>query len=120
MARSRIALALGALALLAPVLGVSQPKARFPADQPVPLSARVALLEGRVHDLEQQVQGLSQGRLSARPDGSYQIDANGARVMIGADGTVTTSPSPATSPMACDPPYTVDKAGIRHPKPSCR
>ena len=57
MARSRIALALGALALLAPVLGVSQPKARFPADQPVPLSARVALLEGRVHDLEQQVQG---------------------------------------------------------------
>ncbi|MEZ4226179.1 MAG: hypothetical protein R3B13_34855 [Polyangiaceae bacterium] len=110
--------ALGALVAFSPLVGASEPAARFPAEQPAPLSARVALLEGRVYSLEQQVQSLARGQLQRRADGSYQFDANGARVVVGPSGTVTTSRSPQAK-ADCDPPYAIDARGIRSIKPEC-
>jgi hypothetical protein len=99
---------------------------KFPAQQPVPVAARVALLEQRMHGLEQRLKAFEKTAPKERSDGSYELTMNGARVLIQKDGSVTVSPkSTSAAPPraafddACDPPYTVDPNGIRVPKPDC-
>lgn len=98
----------------------------FPAKQPVPVAARVALLEQRMYGLEQKLKAFEKTAPKERSDGSYELTMNGARVLITKDGSVTVSPKSATAspPRAafddtCDPPYSVDANGIRVPKAEC-
>jgi hypothetical protein len=98
---------------------------RFPAEQPVALAARVALLEQRVHAIDARLKAFDKVALHAKPDGSYRLVANGASVVIARDGTVSIAPPPAPSKAAlpvedpCDPPFSVDASGRRSIKPEC-
>src|SRR5258706_12408363 len=85
--------------LLSPRRAESEPAPRFPVDQPVAVTARVALLEQRVHTLEQRLKAFEKLAVRAQPDGGYVLAANGARVQIGKDGavTVTSAPGPPGS-----------------------
>ncbi len=113
------------LVSLTPVVGASEPAARFPAAQPAPLAARVAMLEGRVHRLELRLRQLEKAAPGRRADGSYQFDANGARVVVSPQGAVTTTRTPPGASKArqprpdCDPPYKIDARGIRTIKVEC-
>lgn len=127
-----VALALGAVLLLsdgeassqtpAPVRPVTPPAVRFPAEQPVAVSARVARLEQKVHSLEQRLGVFERVGVTAQTDGSYVLTVNGARVEIARDGRVSVIPAaPPSRPIddPCDPPYTVDTKGKRSIKPEC-
>src|SRR5262245_26672061 len=101
---------------------------RFPVEQPVPLPARVALLEQRVHGMEQRLKAFEKLQVRAQPDGTYVLSANGARVQIARDGSVVVTPAPSAGTTArgalpaadpCDPPYEVGATGIRTIKPEC-
>ena len=90
----------------------------------MPLSARVAMLEGKVHDLERRLLQLEKAAPGRRADGSYQFDANGARVIVSPKGAVTTMRTPPDASKArprpdCDPPYKIDARGIRSIKVEC-
>ena len=124
--------ALGALVTGAAVLSAAsampQPDVRFPADQPAPLAARVALLEQRAHRMEQRLAAFERVKLKNRPDGAHELSINGASVTIERDGRVTVIPIPPAGgdpavtgrlPPDCEPPYDVDPTGVRIPKPSC-
>lgn len=93
---------------------------RFPVEQPVALAARVALLEQKLHALEQRSKALEKVAITRDAGGAYQLVANGARVRIAPDGTVSVDPPPPR-PVEdpCDPPFTVDLKGIRSIKPEC-
>jgi len=117
----RPALACGALALLSfSDVASSQPGApakpqppvvRFPVEQPVALSARVALLEQKVHALQKRLEALE---APASPpvdpcDPPYTVDPKGMRSI---------KPE-CLEVRPCDPPYTVDPKGVRIPKREC-
>ncbi|MFO0569712.1 MAG: hypothetical protein U0263_28945 [Polyangiaceae bacterium] len=99
------------------------PSVRFPAEQPVAISARVALLEQKVHAVEQRLKAFEKVGLSATTGGGYELTANGARVSISRDGTVsvTSAPPPPRTGVddPCDPPFSVDPKGFRSIKPEC-
>jgi hypothetical protein len=125
--RIRFSFAATLLVLFTPLLGASQ-AARFPAEQPVSLAGRVAMLEGRLYKMEKRLAAVEQGRITPRADGSFHFEGNGARVVVSPDGAVTTvrlpDPTPGAPPAAhrkpdCDPPYTVDRRGIRTIKAEC-
>src|SRR5262245_11188458 len=84
-----------AAVLLVPRRAESEPAPRFPVDQPVPVTARVALLEQRVHGLEQRLKAFEKLSVKAQADGGYVLVANGARVQIARDGSVTVTSAPA-------------------------
>jgi hypothetical protein len=125
------ALVLSGVVVLLSSRARSQPKAQFPPEQPVALSARVAALEQRAHRLEQRLAAFERVGMAAKNDGSYQLSVNGTSVTIEQDGRVTVSPkapSPGSPAIAgrlppaaaeCDPPYTIDATGARSPKPGC-
>ena len=114
--------------VLSAAAATPQPDVRFPADQPAPLGARVALLEQRAHRLEQRLAAFEQVKLKSRSDGARELSINGASVTIERDGRVTVVPAPPTGgepavtgrlPPDCEPPYDVDPSGVRIPKSSC-
>jgi len=88
------------------------PTLRFPAEQPVALSARVALLEQKVHALEQRLRAVESaaGAPAVDPcDPPYSVDPKGIR-----------SIKPECLRIGpCDPPYSIDRDGIRWPKKEC-
>jgi hypothetical protein len=103
----------------------SQPSVRFPAEQPVPVSARVALLEQRIHRLEQRLAAVERAAPAAAPvaaapvggaklppdcEPPYQIDAAGIKRFK--HECLSVAPD-------CDPPYMVDVSGIKRYKPEC-
>lgn len=82
------------------------------------IGARVALLEGRVHELEQRLAAFS--RVSLTPaDGGFTLVAHGVRVQIAPSGQVSLHAPPAPGPAQCDPPFVVDADGKRTAKPEC-
>lgn len=93
----KLALACGALTLFSfanfASSELSPPVVRFPVEQPVALSARVALLEQKVHALEQRLKAHEAAHKATPPTG------------------VLADP--------CEPPYTVDPQGMRIPKWDC-
>jgi hypothetical protein len=124
------AVALSSAAVLASARGASQPAVKFPADQPVPVSARVALLEQRMHRLEQRLAAFERVGLRARGDGTQELSLNGTIVVLETDGRVTITPASTggTAPVSgrmppasqeCDPPFVYDAEGIKRFKRSC-
>ncbi len=116
--------ALLALVVLgSPSDGVAEPRARFPIEQPVALSARVALLEERVHTLQERLSAFAQVGLKSHPAGGFTLDAHGAQVIIDPSGKVVVVPAAegndAPGDQACEPPYWVDERGVRSIKPQC-
>lgn len=111
----------GLAALLMAGAASSEPSpVRFPVEQPVALAARVALLEQKLHGLEQRTKALEKVPITRDATGAFQLIANGARVRIAPDGTVSVDPPPPRlTDDACDPPFTVDLKGIRTIKPEC-
>jgi hypothetical protein len=107
----------------------SQPRVEFPVEQPVAVSARVAMLEQRVHRLEQRLGAFEKVGLTPRADGGQEMAIHGATVSIDRDGRVTViaaPPKPQGGPSVagrlpedCDPPYTIDPKGVRTPKFGC-
>jgi hypothetical protein len=123
-----LALALSSAALLVTASAASEPSVVFPIEQPAPVSARVALLEQRVHRLEQRLAVFERVGLRARSDGARELTLNDTTVIIEADGRVTITPrtsEPGVSgrmpaaPPDCDPPYSYDSEGIKRFKRSC-
>lgn len=120
--------ALTASALLTAAPATSQPDVRFPVEQPAPVSARVALLEQRLHRVEQRLAAFESIGVKQRADGARELTINGARLVIARDGRVSVTPGQPTGnrptltgrlPPDCDPPYSVAPGGVRTPKPEC-
>jgi hypothetical protein len=94
----------------------SQPTVRFPAEQPVPVSARVALLEQRIHRLEQRLAAFERASAASttppRPDCEppFHYDAQGIKRY---------KPECLSVAPDCEPPYNVDVSGIKRYKPEC-
>jgi hypothetical protein len=125
-----LAVGLAAAALLATDSAASQTSVRFPVEQPVQVSARVALLEQRVHRLEQRLSAFEQVGLRTRSDGTRQLTLNGTIVIVEPDGRVTVTPRASDSAPAlsgrlptespeCDPPFYYDSDGIKRFKGEC-
>jgi hypothetical protein len=122
------ALAAAVSILLASARADSEPRVQFPTEQPAPVSARVALLETRMHALERRLAAFDKVGLSAGPDGSYRMAISGASVSIERDGRVTVVPAPpkpgrpavtGRMPEDCDPPFFIDREGTKIPKADC-
>ena len=111
---------IGAALALVACTASSQPVG-FPVEQPVALSARVALLEQKVHTLEQRTKAFQRVGLAPELGGAFQLVVNGARVRVSADGSISiAAPVPARAAEdPCDPPYSVDPKGLRSIKPEC-
>jgi hypothetical protein len=110
--------------LLLPSRAGSEPAARFPAEQPVAVTARVASLEQRMQGLEQRLKAFEKLAVRPQPGGGYVLTANGARILVGRDGSVEVSPGGSArtgyaNDDPCDPPYNVGVTGIRSIKPEC-
>lgn len=105
--------------LLVPASAGTEPKLRFPAEQPVAIGARVALLEGRVHELEQRLSAFSRLSLTPADAGGFTLVAHGVRVQIAPSGQVSLHAPPAPVPSQCEPPFVVDADGKRSAKPEC-
>lgn len=94
----------------------SQPTVRFPAEQPVAVSARVALLEQRIHRLEQRLAAFERAAAASatppRPDCEppFHYDAQGIKRY---------KPECLSVAPDCEPPYIVDVNGIKRYKPEC-